>query len=813
MFTGEAVLRFTALDAIGPSAAGAREGQLVVRARDLRFDRAAPLATRGDISVECDIESLKGRAAIAALASKLHFQAYAQFSGDGPLALDAELAAARMRASRRDGRALVDTPVRVALALADVSLDLDYPEKSQGTAHVALEVGPLLASVSAAKRQDALEYDMTAKAPRLGSLVPPLMPAEAAPRVAWDKMAFVLTSKGRVERLTAPQPKIHQRTEIRVTGINVDTLATRAVALECESSGTTRRHGLRADLRAEGLTVGDAALGDDHLTLLASLDRSFPSLHIKLSNEGLANADLTANVAFDRVRHAVSYDLVGHLSSLTPLLPLLAKASKYAGIELSEPEFSLVSKGYVVGVVSDVDKRGAVGMAPNPLRTAGGKGDMELSASHIRWSEGDRAFKLPAATWRASLQSEGERRAIESDLKIDGFDLGMGRKWIKVSGFKGHTSATFTGSLETGTIELSQRASIRAIKQNYARMYPIGDVTVTMRARRNTEGLIRLLELRLENPSGGTSLAVNGGFDLGGEQRRIAARIQLQQDLARASTRKEQFVGLGKTSLDLTVQSPDLRVFHTKALLRLEEAKVYLPGFHVALDSIDGELPMLCDVAVGRNGVEFLHSIQVNPYTMLRFSDQHPLLKRQSFLSIGSVTTPFFSFAPFAANIEVEQNIVSLSQLEMGLRGGRVTGNGLFEWKGAKSKVHADIRMSGVQSSYGEPFDGNAALVVDLSDRSIEGKADILRIGRRHLLDLIDLEDPRRADASMNRIRSALGMGYPKRVNIAFKHGFASAGVSFGGLAQLMSVGDVRGIAIGPLMERALQSFKLEEQP
>ncbi len=59
----------------------------------------------------------------------------------------------------------------------------------------------------------------------------------------------------------------------------------------------------------------------------------------------------------------------------------------------------------------------------------------------------------------------------------------------------------------------------------------------------------------------------------------------------------------------------------------------------------------------------------------------------------------------------------------------------------------------------------------------------------------------------MNHIRTALAFGYPKRVRIAFKQGFASAGVSFGGLASLVSVDDVRGIPIGPLMERALNSF------
>jgi translocation and assembly module TamB len=202
----------------------------------------------------------------------------------------------------------------------------------------------------------------------------------------------------------------------------------------------------------------------------------------------------------------------------------------------------------------------------------------------------------------------------------------------------------------------------------------------------------------------------------------------------------------------------------------------------------------------------------LNPYAMLRFADQHPLLSHRSFLSIARVRTPFVDIAPFAANFKVEQNIISLSQVEMGVRGGSITGNSVVEWDGEDSKVHAEVRASNVQSSHGEPFDGNAALLIDVGDRSIEGRADILRIGRRHLYDLLDLEDPHRADPAMNRIRSALELGYPDRVRISFRHGFASAGVSFGGLASLARVDDVRGIPVGPLMERAVRSFKPQDE-
>jgi translocation and assembly module TamB len=811
MLSGSAELRFAALGTTAPNKVNVSEGRLEVKAHDLVVDSATPLASRGDISIEGDAGSVEGRTAIAALASKPHFSAHVHLAEPGKLAVDGDLAAARFRVSQPGKGVLSDSPVRATLGLKDISADLDHPQKSQGIARFALKLGALSASVDATKRVDALDYGMTASAPQLGIALP-FLPPQAATRVAWDKMGFALQSKGHVDRLTAREPTISQHTELRVTGIDAGTVVARAIVLDCESNGTATRHELKTDVRTEGLTVGDTALDDDHLTLSASLDRSKPSLHVEIGNEGVSKASLTANIAFDRTTRAVAYDVVGQLSGLAPLAPLLAKDVRLAGFTLAKSAFGLSSRGNVVGVVSDVDKNGTFHLAVDPARTAGGEGKAEFSATNLHWSAGDRSFKSPAVTLRTSLRTEGTRRTIESDLATESFDLAFGNRYVKVSGFSDHTSATLTGSVDTGTVDLSQTAAIKTIKQNFARMYPVGDVTASIRASRNSEGLVKISEMLFKNRLGGTSLAMSGGIDISGETPRISVRTNVQQDLALASTRKDTFVGRGKASMDLTVQSPDLRVYHTKALLRLENAKLDAPGSKITVDAIDGELPIVADVTFGRNGVELVRSIQVNPYTTLRFSDQHPLLSRRSFLSIGSVKTPFMSIAPFAANVTVEQNIVSLSQLEMGVRGGRITGNGIFEWKGAKSKVHADIRATGVQSSHGEPFDANAAMVLDFGDRSIEGKADIVRIGRRHLIDMLDFQDPQRADPSMNRIRTALSLGYPQKVNIAFKHGFASAGVTFGGIAQLISLSEIRGIPVGPLMERSLQAFTFEEQ-
>jgi hypothetical protein len=410
------------------------------------------------------------------------------------------------------------------------------------------------------------------------------------------------------------------------------------------------------------------------------------------------------------------------------------------------------------------------------------------------------------------LEGDARVRTVHSDLVAGEIDFGLGRHRLRATGLHDQSELTATGSLLAPSLELEQRSSIHAVDQSFAPMYTVGDVQAHVHVHRDPDGLIKVDDVQLENRAAGTALHVQGGLDLGDDLRRLSLRATVAQDLARACNRRELFTGSGSARLNLSVESPDFRVFHTKATLQLESAHAHFPGAKVALDGIDGVVPIALDLTYGKKGVELLRGVQINPYATLRFADQHPMLESRSFVSIASVTTPLVSVAPFAANVQLDQNIFSLSQLEMGIRGGSVTGDGVFDWNGAQSTFQADVRASGVMSSHGEPFDGNAALLVDIGDRSVEGRADILRIGRRHLLDLLDLQDPEHLNSGMNHLRTALSFGYPERVRIELKHGFASAGVSFGGLAGLVSVDDVRGIPIGPLMERLVSSFDAEAE-
>jgi hypothetical protein len=144
--------------------------------------------------------------------------------------------------------------------------------------------------------------------------------------------------------------------------------------------------------------------------------------------------------------------------------------------------------------------------------------------------------------------------------------------------------------------------------------------------------------------------------------------------------------------------------------------------------------------------------------------------------------------------------------------GGRVIGECIIDRRPEDTLVHLHLRASNLASSHGEPFDGNAAVELSLKQRSLEGRAEILRIGKRHLEDLLDLHDPHHSDPAANKVRRALQLGYPDRVRLAFSHGFANAKLNFGGLARLITIDELRGIPMGPIIDKLLGPLFPDDQ-
>jgi hypothetical protein len=788
----------------GNSSFVARDGHIELRVQGLRPDTDEPLATRGDLALSSELSRLDVRSAgRRATLDGLTFRAHTILDGHAPYTAEIDGVLSRIRIIGRDGALLVDSPGHIEVEVRDVKPDAVRPAASRGVVHLAAELSETQATIDATKGVDTAEFALRATARSLKSVRPFVSPV-LTDAVPWDRMSVALRSIGRVQRLGTASPMVTQTTDVDVESPGLLDVVARSLSLTFQSEGTALQQKVHADLRARGVAIDGGSGVDDHVTLLAALNRDRPSFQFALATEGQAATHLSGTLAFDPSRRGLSYEIEGQLEALAPLAPFVSNVRGLAGFDLSQLGIGLSARGEVLGVVAAVGRDGMISLEPNPARTAAIEGNTDIRVTNFRWAKGSTAVVAPAIAWHGDMRTVGTRRMLDGRTEVGTVHLDLGTRTVDVMGIRDEASVALTENLADPEIDFTQRTSVRAVEQGIVPEYPMGDLTFALSAERGPEGVVHISNLRFVNALAGTTFALSGNVDLGEERRTLSATASLTQALAPLSTVSGHFNGRGTVAVEANVTSPDLAHYDVRAKVMGQDVSVTLPRAGFEVETANGEVPITVSLEVRKKGVVLQRSERGNPYSMLRFADQHPLLSRSGFLSIARFKTPWLSIAPLVGNLEIEQNVVSLRQFEMGVRGGTITGQCGMVWNGPRSTLEFHVRASGVQSSHGEPFDGNVAVVISAADRSIDGRAEILRIGERHLLDLLDLEDPLHADPAMNRVRAALVFGYPDSLRLVFDHGFASAHLELGGLARLVSIGELRGIPTGPLVDKML---------
>jgi hypothetical protein len=804
VLSGVAGVRFARVEASGASPALARDGRVEVRAKGLHPDADEPMATRGDVAISIELGSLEARTPeVRAVVEGATVHAHSALEGHAPYAVDLEATLSRLRAVDRNGGLLADAPAHLEGWARGVEPDLARPVASRGAVHVAVDLGDVHASLDSTKKTDDADFAVAVEARSLAALRP-VLPPPLPDQAPWDRMAVRLRSNGRVEHLGG-NLAVAQTTELSIDNPAFENdVAAKSVSLKLASQGTLLQHHADLDLHAWGLSLDGGAPRDDRLTLSATMDRQKPSLQIQLATEGRATTTLAASVSFDPARRAIPYSIEGHLGGLAPLAPLAAKVRGLDGFDLSELDVALSAHGSLLGVVAGVGRDGTIALEPDPVRTAAVEGQSDLRVAHFKWSKGDTAILTPALAWHADMHAAGARRTMDSHVEVGTLHLDLGSKDVDLNGIGDSASVAVTGSLANPELEVTQKLAIRAVEQDVVPEYPLGDLAFGLSAERGPEGVIHISDLKFANGLGGTTLAVAGNVDLSEGRRTLSVTTSLTQQLDRLSKIPERFQGRGNVAVEANVNSPDLQHFQVRAAVKGQEVTVSLPRTGVEIETANGEVPITVALEAGTDGVALQRTEKRSPYSMLRFADQHPLLSRSGFLSIARIKTPLVSIAPLVGNLEIDQNVVSLRQFEMGVRGGSITGQCGIDWDGPRSTLELHVRATGVQSSHGEPFDGNIAVAISAADRSIDGRAEILRIGERHLLDLLDIQDPQHVDKSMNLVRTALNFGYPDKVRLVFDHGFASVHIELGGIAHYLFTLSDLNLPMGKILDQML---------
>ncbi|RKI48193.1 hypothetical protein D7Y27_05225 [Corallococcus sp. AB004] len=771
----------------------------------LRPDLSSPFRVAGDAALSAKVEALDVRASgYRAMAERLGFNLQVPLTAKPPFALKADVPVELLRVT--DGsREVLKGPARVQLHVTDAFPTMEEPRLSKARARLELDVGTLHASLDATKGTDDVAYSLDAQLPDL-VMARPFIPDDVAARFPWKHLAVTLASKGRLTALFAPSPRVDHQTELSLKKAGWDDISAASTTLALRSQGDEWKHKGDLALKVEGLRIGETDAGTQHQTLTFDVDRRKLSLKLGLTgHEGLKVA-ADAALAFNPKARALRMDVKGDFPPLGPLSPLLAKARVPPEVDPSKLAMSGELHGTLTGLITHLGSDGSFRLAPMPPRAASFVGKAHMDLRGVRWKQADQTINVPALRWEGESHADGAQRNVRTTLAVEKLTVSMNDRRFTFADLSSNSTATFTDQWEKGDIELKQLVKVRSMEQKPALPYPVQDVEASFSVVRKPTGVIRIPDLRLSNGGTQTVLKVRGRLDLSNDQQRMGLRGSLEQDLAHLA-RPGQVEGSGKVTVDFRVASPDLVVFRTTSSLKLQDVNVRMPESGIVVEALNGDVPLTENVEVSQDGVRLLNDLDVNPYSMLRFADQHPLLTRSGFMSADRITTPWVTIAPLAGNLAINQNVFSMSQLEMGVRGGRITGQCMLNWQGKHSTMEAHVRATGVKSSRGEPFDGNAAMVISARDRSINGRAEILRIGNRHLLDLLDVEDPHHTDPATNRVRYALGLGYPEHVRVSFKQGFGSLLITMGGLAKLVSIDEIRGIPLGPIVDRLITTM------
>ncbi len=430
--------------------------------------------------------------------------------------------------------------------------------------------------------------------------------------------------------------------------------------------------------------------------------------------------------------------------------------------------------------------------------------------------QGDATFTLRDGKAEIAMQAAIQR--LRGAFGAHPFDL---RRASANATFRAPISTNLRGSALAATFAIGE------LRQDLLPTWRVADTKGELRVAVDARGRIELERLRVHNPAGGSAARIDGIIDRIGDtsvlglgdasgvpgSRGVAIQGELSQDLGALGEMFGVRMG-GKVTMPFELESGDLTVFGVRARARLDAVELRHDGLRVQASEISGEVPFAIELVVDGQGIRPLGGGRRSAWSRWRFADHHPFMSGDHFVSIGKLRWRDDSFGPLAGNARFDHDVFRLDQLELRVLGGQVTGSCVVELDGAATKVllrgnATDIRLPGHPGR----LDANAALEIEPWKLAISGRAQLLRITTAHLRAMLDAFDPYREDVQANRARMALNLGRPEQVRLRFRHGFVDLWLQLGGLAEVVSIDEIRGVPLGPLMTQWLEPLLGDPPP
>jgi translocation and assembly module TamB len=766
------------------AAALVEDVDLKVTARDLVL-ADEPLRSTGAVAVRGTL----GRVAQpkGPQASGVGVALETRLAGADPARARLSLTAARLAVPGM-GRDLPPAPLELTVDVPRLELDARDPARSKGEATFAATHGAASIEGRAAGSAESATWDVKAKTNRFG-------PARA----------ISLASKGTFGAV------ITQETTVDVGRVATETAALRGAHVVVSSTGTTRKQDATISAALDGVEVQGKSAGSPRLEIVAAADLTGPRFDVKLSGKS-PDANLRLAGSIDG-KNVVRWELDGKVSRLAPIAALLPEGPDWKDVVVD-----VKGKGTVAGVVRRV-QGGVPELVADPAATARGKQTFYLAVRDVSYKGADET-EAEISTLNVDVNAElGEPHRLAVEVSAPEFGGVASGVHLSVKGLTARLDAKATRR-GAGDLKLIVRA--KEIKQSAFAYYPVRDLEIGVAVENDPEKAM-FLRAGLYNPGAGTKFELSGevdqrvmpGADAVPGRHSLLVDGMLEQNLEKLDGAPERLRAKGRVVVPFRVESGDLALFHARAVLKLSGVHVDLPQDRITVSGVDGELPVVEEVVMGPQGAQLVGHGERGVYPQLRFQDHSPFLGGGNYLSIQKVKVSGREVGPIAGNARVDRDVASLDQMEVSALGGKITGQCLVELRGKDTRVAFRGKVTGIRPGGGtgdDRLDAHAALTMTPYRLGLEGRVEIVRIARAHLLELLDVWDPYRADVSANRVRLGLKVGYPKQVRLHFLHGFASLAVQLGGLAGAVRIDEIRGVPIGPALARFLAPV-LEESP
>lgn len=840
-----------------PDRVNLRSLMTTLRLKSVTLDPEDYAKSVADVALDVALGGLDGTLAGARLTrGDMRLNATSVYGGKLPEALQLGLNVDTLTVGLEGLAPLKLDRLSLTTDLTGMALNSDTPMLSTGVASLRLGWAPLPTTLRLQKQRTpgneqltfALKSSLEVSEPYQTFFSSLLGPTQ---KVQWNTLKTSVESIGTIALTSTGDVKdIAQSTILRTRGLNYrshdgkgTTLALDAQELGLELKSKGSREVLTTDLTVQSPMLMLSLPGKADLKEL--LISSHFDINLLAAQYGMkTTADigrkraLTARLKTQADAHAkrLTYDLDSELTAFPGLDELLTRYGEGVRILPGTPfSVELKSDGALTGLLESVTD-GVPVIAEKPKQPLDGRIALQLSTHGLLWQGEDQRLTLPTTTLTGTLglnegALDGTFRLLQSGLKYqsgtDTIAFETGTHTLNLKSPPGQTLNT----LSSMPVQVSMDSALKSFGQSYTDWVGTGGLTLAIKALYHPGLALRLDELTLSGPQWGTDLTVQGVYDLrsaNGGPVQLSTQAQalrsfaasppggqvmtfkgtLKQQLKPLSAHPDQFSGTGEVTIPFQLDSPDQNLYQLAGALKFANVSMSVPTSKLKVEALTGSIQWTEAVRQVKDQWQLIPGEQRNAWTRTRFTDAQPFLASNSYFSLKSLQYEDLTFTDMAGNLELDRELFRLDQLQLSAFGGAIAGQLLYQYDPQNAQVLFRGTASGLRfTDAQERLDANLALTLQLGTLELNGQTNMVRVGQKTLLAALDVLDPYQEDVSYNRVRMGLKVGYPEAVRLGFDHGLMNAKIELGGAARQLRIDEIRGVAVGPLLNRYLLPY------